>query len=505
MLNLFVKALVFMCFVIGASQKAYPQNLDFNVLVTDRQNKPKRIGAGIIIDNKGHLVTSSAVVSTKNKMFVRFLNDDRVYTATLDRIDDKLGLALLSIEDKTIETIATFSNRKAGAGSIVTTTHLAPDGSKFTTKGSVSQILLRPTGLNFYKHNAKFKNNAYGGALVNECGEILGLNIVDPFLTKRQARRLPELEDTFFAISEVNIKEFLSISNIQPSVAEKNCLSAVERATQAEQDVEQKSDAIKKGRQEYEKVVTALDAKEKQAEEAKERAKIAEADAEKTQKALERIRRDSTATKKSKEEAEEAAKKTREEAERAAIDAAAYAAEIKKLQEERLSLEAAFAKKKKRQMYVWGGVGLLFLVFLVLVMAILRKRNAQILAEKEGKAVAEAKLAETFADIECRGADDMGVAHAFNVTGAALLRAPQGVIVGRQPQTAAILLNHPEVSRAHLKFTLTNNQVFVEDLGTTNGSSVNGVRLVAHKVARLTNGDTLTIGKITFKVTFVGA
>lgn len=54
------------------------------------------------------------------------------------------------------------------------------------------------------------------------------------------------------------------------------------------------------------------------------------------------------------------------------------------------------------------------------------------------------------------------------------------------------------VSRVHCRFTLSEaNQLELEDLGSTNGTFVNG-----HKVLKtmLSNGDKLTIGRVEFVV-----
>lgn len=52
-----------------------------------------------------------------------------------------------------------------------------------------------------------------------------------------------------------------------------------------------------------------------------------------------------------------------------------------------------------------------------------------------------------------------------------------------------------EISRRHARFIVKEDGVYIEDLGSTNGTFLNGVRLSAPK--RLTNGDLVTLAEST--------
>jgi hypothetical protein len=56
-----------------------------------------------------------------------------------------------------------------------------------------------------------------------------------------------------------------------------------------------------------------------------------------------------------------------------------------------------------------------------------------------------------------------------------------------------IVINDPEVSRRHARLFLQNNTYILEDLGSTNGTSVNGQRLAAPYVLR--PGDSVVFGE----------
>jgi hypothetical protein len=63
--------------------------------------------------------------------------------------------------------------------------------------------------------------------------------------------------------------------------------------------------------------------------------------------------------------------------------------------------------------------------------------------------------------------------------------------VGREP-TGEVVINSPQVSRQHARLTRRSGAMVLEDLGSTNGTFVNGMRLVAPHT--LANGDVIGLG-----------
>jgi len=68
--------------------------------------------------------------------------------------------------------------------------------------------------------------------------------------------------------------------------------------------------------------------------------------------------------------------------------------------------------------------------------------------------------------------------------------------IGRDPSND-IVLKDPSVSLVHCQVYLENNRAFVKDLGSTNGISLNGERLIS---AELRDGDGLVVGKSKIRV-----
>ena len=70
-------------------------------------------------------------------------------------------------------------------------------------------------------------------------------------------------------------------------------------------------------------------------------------------------------------------------------------------------------------------------------------------------------------------------------------------IFGRDP-AATVCLNSPQVSWRHARLRHEGNSFFLEDLGSTNGTYVNGSKITS---CRVTPEDTISFGSFTFKLT----
>ena len=75
------------------------------------------------------------------------------------------------------------------------------------------------------------------------------------------------------------------------------------------------------------------------------------------------------------------------------------------------------------------------------------------------------------------------------------------VVVGRQ--AADLVVDDPQVSRRHARLRPAGDGIEVEDLGSLNGTWVNGARI--DRPARLVPGDRVRVGDSTFEVEAVAA
>ncbi len=59
------------------------------------------------------------------------------------------------------------------------------------------------------------------------------------------------------------------------------------------------------------------------------------------------------------------------------------------------------------------------------------------------------------------------------------------------------------ISRRHAAITLSGKRLNIRDLGSSNGTSLNGNKLDKHEAHQLRDGDKLRMGNLTFRVRFV--
>ena len=110
------------------------------------------------------------------------------------------------------------------------------------------------------------------------------------------------------------------------------------------------------------------------------------------------------------------------------------------------------------------------------------------------------------ADVELGPSDELGPAlgeielEIYDRDGYRQLHTPaHSVLIGRSP-SAAIRLGDPTVSRLHARIERRGHQTYVEDLGSRNGTLLNGTPLA--RISLLAPGDRVRVGST--EIVFVG-
>ena len=93
------------------------------------------------------------------------------------------------------------------------------------------------------------------------------------------------------------------------------------------------------------------------------------------------------------------------------------------------------------------------------------------------------------AEEECSGAL---IARNDVIKGQEYLITEEGLVLGRVPDVCDVLCGNLAVSREHAKVYAAAGRVIVVDLGSKNGTYVNGFRVVQEE---LTDGDIVTLGR----------
>lgn len=84
------------------------------------------------------------------------------------------------------------------------------------------------------------------------------------------------------------------------------------------------------------------------------------------------------------------------------------------------------------------------------------------------------------------------------------IAAGSGIVLGRDPGIANVALPDSSVSRAHVQLALNEMGLTVSDMGSTNGTTVNGSPLSPYDQCRpLQDGDSLALGQIALQIQFI--
>jgi pSer/pThr/pTyr-binding forkhead associated (FHA) protein len=102
-----------------------------------------------------------------------------------------------------------------------------------------------------------------------------------------------------------------------------------------------------------------------------------------------------------------------------------------------------------------------------------------------------------------QGVDDTGRKYGFELEMDDLVKRKHSVLVGRDSGQCDVVLLNTSVSRRHARLSVDeNNFLQVEDVGSTNGTSVNGNPIAPGSSQTLAPGSTLKLGDIELVVRY---
>lgn len=125
-------------------------------------------------------------------------------------------------------------------------------------------------------------------------------------------------------------------------------------------------------------------------------------------------------------------------------------------------------------------------------------RSVQVFHVRPAKQMAPGTTTRMVPQITLRfeGPDSAGRKHAFEVSMEKLVGQSQGMCIGRAADQCELVVPHPTVSRRHARLSLAGEALQVEDLGSTNGTAVNGAVLKAGAPTALQAGSKLRLGDV---------
>jgi hypothetical protein len=401
---------------------------------------------GVAIARHGWILTSAAAVETARSVTASNSVFGAV-AATVIAVDEQSGLALLRAPVNPAP--LKFAMREAKPGDRVSSVTARRQGMPIVVFGALSGATT--SGLSLM-HNALFDVHGYGGPLLNECDEAVGLNRTMP----ATASVLVPPQGYAEAETLGAIEEFAGKFGISLSRASKRCIPAAVLAANRATEADAKASAAQH------------DATESRA------AKL--------------VALNDAAT--------------------ARIDAAKAEAARRKAQAQAKQKQATADCLKRWSL--WGGVAAGSILVLIAALAWFlvarsrRRRNAAEAAADHAHAAAlRAKTPPDGAyDILLEGQSPGGERFAIKIPALALGDTHGGAVIGRNPGDAEFIVNQESISRKQCRLFVKEAQILIEDLCSTNGTLLNGQEV--HEASPVRDRDAVRLGDVSFTIRFRG-
>lgn len=154
----------------------------FNDMLPSRNYKTQSLGSGVIIDEKGYILTNAHVVDKASKIFVALPEANKELEAKLIGMDTRIDLAVLKIEQKGVypyllparsddlmlgESVIAIGN-PLGLGHSITTGIVSSTKRRIQIEKNFSSV--------FIQTDALINPGNSGGPLININGELVGIN-----------------------------------------------------------------------------------------------------------------------------------------------------------------------------------------------------------------------------------------------------------------------------------------------------------------------------------------
>ncbi len=453
---------------------------------------------GFSVSDQGHIVTVAGRLRDRASYLVSTATG-QVFSASKIQADEQTGLWILQLSDSGHGLAGLpFARTALQAAAPLYAVIFDPSGSdRFTSvAGAVTQLVNTDRG-QMIRHNALFNLASAGTPLLNRCYQAVGVNVLEKRgLLRREID--PIQEGSAQTLAAASLTNLLAALNLSLPVAATECLSLEEETQQQLEQARQEQAAALQREQE---------AAAQQAQAAAQAAQQKEEELQREKAAAEARARQAAAEKQQLEqEAQRQLEQTRQEQQ----------AELQHQQDEAQRREAALQQEKEvaeqqaaqrqRQMLLYSAVigGLVLLGIIVLIR---RKQKRLRTTEQEKQHIAGAldqaqaelsraaeqdRLRSSAPDVFLEGKTPQ---IALKIPGAALAEHA-GAVVGRSPAASTFVINHEQVSRQHFRLSLRGQQVMLEDLGSTNGTSIDGVAMEAGTPTPVNDGIRLGLGDL---------
>jgi serine protease Do len=145
------------------------------------QEKLQRgLGSGVVLSNKGYIVTNYHVIKDADEILVTLHNDESEYSAKLIGVDKEGDLAVIKIEAKNLHPIKLAHAEDLRLGDVVFAIGNPFGIGETVTQGIISALNKHSIGINQYENfiqtDASINPGNSGGALIDSRGALIGIN-----------------------------------------------------------------------------------------------------------------------------------------------------------------------------------------------------------------------------------------------------------------------------------------------------------------------------------------
>ena len=514
------RLILLISFASASVLAAIPPELDsvrqslLQIVVMD-EDRVRRAGSGFAV-GQGYVLTAAHLAAGEDRITAMPLGTGAELVARVVYANERADLAVLAVNGLTAPPLPLAADGFEPGRPVYSTgawdvsgqalaAALDEEAAVPVAEGSVGRhvALSGRDGLPvvpLLEHNAIIPAAGYGGPLLNECGEVAGLNRGSPDASAWRLRRGLAPEGVVHALRATAIVALLDDQAIASVASDTSCLGALaaaqaeaaetaERLEQTRQEVETLSGQAAETRQQLER--TQVDRDEAAARAADAESRVAELESQYEDAVRQGEEAEALAT---------ALEAARSEHETARAAAESLEGELATL-EQRLRDEAAADRTRLIALASVAGAVLLLVAGVAVV--VIRRRSRELAVAREEAAQAEQAAASAHAEAapeavhpDCllAGTGEDGRAVSVKVPGSLL--GGEGAIVGRSPRNSTLIIDDRTLSREHARLFIEDDQVRVDDLGSTNGTRVNGRAVRPGTPTAVQHGDAIELGSV---------
>ena len=502
------------------------------VVATDRNGEVRRVRSGFAVSDAGHVVTVAHGVSNEDRIVVVPLETKAELAARVVHLNERADVALLVVDGLEQQPLSLAKDGfapgrlvySAGVwgepGQVLLVAQTTDDVPAAMAEGAVGQHgeIAAASGqpaVSLVLHNAMIPAAGYGGPLLNECGEVAGVNRGAPDVPNWRRREDKAPDSAVHSSAGSSIAGLMLPAGIAFTQSDTPCVearaAAEARAAQAQAEAEAAATEAEAQAQ-----AAAQQAEEKDAElEARQQElQAAEARVAELQTQYDEAVRTGAAEAEALQAELDGARTEHETAQ------TAVSAKEEELAALRAEHEAKAQANRTRFIVVAVVVALVAVMAGIVVVIVLRRRARELESARQQAARAEQEAEQaqqqaervqaeanapppTVADCLFTGNSDDGQPVSVKVPGSLL--AGEGAVIGRSPRNATFLIDDETLSREHARVRYEPEAgLQIEDLDSTNGTRLNGRPLQPRTPTRMANEDAVELGGVKLRVVWEG-